>query len=325
MKKIKVAVIGVGHLGQHHARIYSELPGTELVGVADINLLQATTIANQYKTLAFPNHQELLKQVKFDAASIVVPTSAHYSVTRDLLIAGIHCLVEKPITASLEEATELVRIANREKLILQVGHVERFNVAVRELAKVLRLPRFIESHRLSPFDARVRDVGVVLDLMIHDLDIILAVVKSPVVAIEAVGVPVLTNHEDIANAHIHFANGCIANVTASRVSAEKMRKLRIFQKNAYFSLDYATPELKIYRKVVKHGKPIILLRKVSIEKKEPLRLELESFISCVRAGKPPIVSGEHGRDALELALEITRLIHAKPPIKREIKLMKKQN
>lgn len=307
-KNIKVAVIGVGHLGLHHARIYSELPGVELVGVVDIDKTRVEEIAKQYQTNAYLTYDALLEKEEFDAASIVVPTAVHFSVARDLLNAGIHCLVEKPITASLKEATELVRLANRKKLILQVGHVERFNVAVRELSKLLYQPRFIESHRLAPFDPRVKDVGVVLDLMIHDLDIILAVVKSPVVAIEAVGVAVLTNHEDIANAHLKFANGCIANVTASRVSPDKMRKIRIFQSNAYFSLDYALPELEVYRKVVRKGKPDIVYQKVNIEKKEPLRLELQSFLSCIRAGKKPVVSGEHGRDALELALEITRLI-----------------
>jgi predicted dehydrogenase len=309
MKKIKVAVIGVGHLGQHHARIYSELVNVELVGVVDVNASPATTIAERYKTRAYLTYQTLIKKEKVDAASVVVPTIAHFSVTRDLLNAGIHCLVEKPITASLKEATELVHLANQKKLILQVGHVERFNVAVRELSKLLNQPRFIESHRLASFDPRVKDVGVVLDLMIHDLDIILTVVQSPVVAIEAVGVAVLTNREDIANAHLKFANGCIANVTASRVSPDRMRKIRIFQPDAYFSLDYAVPELEVYRKVIKSGRPEITYRKVTVEKKEPLRLELQSFLSCVRAGKKPLVSGEHGRDALELALEITRLIH----------------
>ncbi|MDI6783117.1 MAG: Gfo/Idh/MocA family oxidoreductase [bacterium] len=309
MKKVRVAVIGVGYLGQHHARIYTKLPNVELVGIVDIDALRAQEIANQYHTTDYSDLTTLLKKEKFDAASIVVPTSVHFSVARELLKAEIHCLVEKPITASLDEAIELVRLANRKKLVLQVGHVERFNVAVRELSKLLNQPRFIEAHRLSPFNPRVKDVGVVLDLMIHDLDIILAVVQSPIVAIEAVGVAVLTNHEDIANAHIKFANGCIANVTASRVSPDKMRKIRIFQPDTYFSLDYALPELEVYQKVLQQGKPEIAYRKVNVEKQEPLRLELESFLSCVRASKKPVVSGEHGRDALELALEITRLIH----------------
>ena len=309
MKKIKVAVIGVGHLGQHHARIYAELANVRLAGVVDLDFALAQNIAQLYQAKAYSNLFTLLEKEKIDAASIVVPTSVHFPVAQELLNAGIHCLVEKPITASLNEATELVRLANRKKLILQVGHVERFNVAVRELSKLLHQPRFIEAHRLSPFDPRVKDVGVVLDLMIHDLDIILAIVNSPIVALEAVGVAVLTNHEDIANAHIKFANGCIANVTASRVSPDKMRKIRIFQPDTYFSLDYALPELEVYQKVLQQGKPEIAYRKVNVEKQEPLRLELQSFLSCVRAGRKPVVSGEHGRDALELALEITRLIH----------------
>lgn len=308
MEQINVAVIGVGHLGQHHARIYADLNNVALVGVVDSDIDRANQIALQYHTKAYPTIDRLLEQEQVEAVSIVVPTSAHFSITQFLLKKGIHCLVEKPITASLNEATELVQLSNRSKLILQVGHVERFNVAVRELSKLLNQPRFIESHRLAPFDPRVKDVGVVLDLMIHDLDIILAVVASPVVAIEAVGVAVLTNHEDIANAHIKFENGCIANVTASRVSPDKMRKIRMFQSDAYFSLDYALPELEVYRKILQDNKPVIEYQKVNVEKQEPLRLEIESFLSCVRAGKKPVVSGEHGRNALELALEITRLI-----------------
>jgi predicted dehydrogenase len=308
MERIKVAVIGVGHLGQHHARIYTELNDVDLVAVVDTDIHRANQIAEQYHCKAYPTIEPLLAQERIDAVSVVVPTFAHFLIAQNLLKMGIHCLVEKPITASLDEATELVQLANQAKLILQVGHVERFNVAVRELSKLLNQPRFIESHRLAPFDPRVKDVGVVLDLMIHDLDIILAVVSSPIAAIEAVGVAVLTNHEDIANAHIKFENGCIANVTASRVSPDKMRKIRIFQSDAYFSLDYALPELEVYRKVIREGKPTIEYQKVNVEKQEPLRLELESFLACIRAGKKPIVSGEHGRDALELALEITRLI-----------------
>jgi predicted dehydrogenase len=313
MERIKVAVIGVGHLGQHHARIYAELDNVDLVGVIDTDINRATQIAELYHTKAYPIIERLLEQEQVDAVSVVVPTSVHFEIAQYLLKKGVHCLVEKPITASLVEATELVKLSNLAKLILQVGHVERFNVAVRELSKLLNQPRFIESHRLAPFDPRVKDVGVVLDLMIHDLDIILAVVASPVIAIEAVGVAVLTNHEDIANAHIKFENGCIANVTASRVSPDKMRKIRIFQSDAYFSLDYALPELEVYRKVIREGKPIIEYQKVNVEKQEPLRLELESFLSCIIAGKKPIVSGEHGRDALELALEITRLTKKSNP------------
>lgn len=313
MKRINVAVIGVGHLGQHHARIYSQLHDIKLVGVVDSDINRANQIAQQYHTKAYPTIEQLLNHEQVNAVSVVVPTSAHFNIAQFFLNKGIHCLVEKPITASLNEATELVQISNQEKLVLQVGHVERFNVAVRELSKLLNQPRFIESHRLAPFDPRVKDVGVVLDLMIHDLDIILAVVASPIVAIEAVGVAVLTNHEDIANAHIKFENGCIANVTASRVSPDKMRKIRIFQSDAYFSLDYALPELEVYRKVLQNNKPVIEYQKVNVEKQEPLRLELESFLSCVRAGKKPIVSGEHGRDALELALEITRLMSKGSP------------
>lgn len=299
----------MGHLGQHHARILSTLPNVQLVGIADIHESRVQEIAETYHTQAFTDYRDLLGKV--DGITVVVPTSAHYAVGKDFLQNGIHTLVEKPITDSLDEAAKLVCLAREYNAILQIGHVERFNAAVLKLRELLKEPRFIESHRLSPYDPRVRDVGVVLDLMIHDIDILLTVVQSKIERIEAVGVSVLTKYEDIANARIVFKNGCIANLTASRIAKDKMRKIRLFQDDAYFSLDYAKPELEVYQKILQNGQINITHETVSTGPHEPLKLELESFIQSIRQGTPPVVSGEHGHDALEVALEITRQIKKK--------------
>ncbi len=299
-------MIGVGHLGQHHARILSTLLDVQLVGIADTNESRSQEIAEAYHTQSYKDYHELIGKV--DGITVVVPTSAHYDVGKDFLQKGIHTLIEKPITDSLNEAAELVSMAREHNAILQIGHVERFNAAVLKLRELLKEPRFIESHRLSPFDPRVRDVGVVLDLMIHDIDILLTVVQSEIERIEAVGVSVLTKYEDIANARIVFKNGCIANLTASRIAKDKMRKIRLFQDDAYFSLDYAKPELEVYQKVLQEGQIKITHATVGTGSHEPLKLELESFIQSIRQGIPPVVSGEHGHDALEVALEITRQI-----------------
>ena len=259
-KKIKLGVVGVGHLGQHHARILSSFPNVELIGVVDINEFRAKEIAKSNKTQAYTRHQDIIG--KIDAVTVVVPTSAHFSIGKDFLEAGIHTLVEKPITDSLKEAEDLVRLAHEHQAILQIGHVERFNTAVMKLREYLKIPKFIECHRLATFDPRVRDVGVVLDLMIHDIDILLTVVDSEISKIEAVGVAVLTPYEDIANARITFKNSCIANLTASRMAKDKLRKIRFFQDDAYFSLDYAKPELEIYKKIVQNGKVSISFDKI---------------------------------------------------------------
>ncbi|MCD5397499.1 Gfo/Idh/MocA family oxidoreductase, partial [candidate division NPL-UPA2 bacterium] len=246
MKKIKVGVVGVGRLGQEHARLYSSLPGAELVGVADINRSRVKDIAAQYRTVGYQDHESLYG--KIEAVSVVVPTDLHYPIARDFLKRGIHLLLEKPITRTVEEAEKLIKLANRNKLIFQIGHVERYNVAVREMEKLVKSPRFIESHRLAPYQPRGTEVGVVLDLMIHDLDIILYLVNSPLKRIEAIGVAALSQHEDIANARLLFENGCVANVTSSRLSRERLRKLRIFQNDSYISLDYLSQEIDFYQK-----------------------------------------------------------------------------
>ena len=312
MDKVRVGVIGVGHLGQHHARIYNELNDVELVGVVDIIPKVAKKIAKANKTKAYTNYVDLLG--KIDAVSIAVPTKYHYDIAKIFLENKIHSLVEKPITSTVEQAQELVNIARSNNTILQVGHIERFNAAVMKMKTLITEPKFIESHRLGSYDPRVKDIGVVLDNMIHDLDIILQLVNSKIKSIEAVGVAVFSEWEDLANARIKFANGCIANITASRIYPEKMRKIRIFQPDAYISLNYINQEMEVYRKkpLKKRRKDGISIaierRKIRVKKEEPLKLELAHFVDCVKKGTEPMVTGEHARDALELALEITDLV-----------------
>lgn len=302
MQRIKVGVVGVGHLGQHHGRIYSQLPKVELVGVVDVNKERVKEIAQRFSTSSYLNYKEL--RGKVEAVSIAVPTFLHYKIARDFLKWGIHILVEKPFTQTVEEAEELLSLAKKKERILQVGHIERFNTAIEELEKRIENPRFIESHRLGPFKDRGTDVGVVLDLMIHDIDIILNLVHSEVSQIDASGVSVLSQKEDIANARLKFANGCVANITASRLTKEEVRRIRIFQNNTYISLDYLKQELLIYRKIQQK----IVVEKPFITKQEPLKRELESFVECVSCGTCPLVSGEQGKKALEVVDKILQQI-----------------
>ncbi len=330
MEKIKVGVIGVGHLGQHHTRVYTELENTELIGIADIDIKRGEEIANKFQTKFYSDYQDLLSHC--DAINVVVPTSEHHKVVLDCLNAGLHTLVEKPISKTIAEAEEMVKLANEKKLILQVGHIERYNPAVRALTGVLDNPLFIETHRLAPFRPRGTDVAVVLDLMIHDIDIILTVVKSNVISIEASGIPVLSGNIDIANARIVFANNCTANVTASRVSLEQIRKIRFFQHNAYISLDYGKTIVDVYQKKAElaeqllrsndgytHLKSIseepisleqlIQYKRLKVDKKESLKVELADFIDSVQNKRHPTVSGEDGLKALSVALEIMNKIN----------------
>jgi len=302
MDKVKVAVIGVGHLGSIHAKVYSKLKNVKLVGVCDCNLKRAIEIGQKYHTNSYADYEDLFD--KIDAASIVVPTSLHYNIAKDFLSHGIHTLIEKPITKTLSESDELIDIANEKKLALQVGHIERFNSAVLALEPYLRRPKFIECQRLGPFHKRVNDVGVVLDLMIHDIDIVLGLIEQNVVNIEAVGLSTISDYEDIANVRLTFEDGTIADITASRVTKDVVRKIRIFQEESYISLDYLDQEVTIFKKT--HDK--ILKEKVKIKKEDPLKKELESFIECVAAGTKPIVSGVEGRRALQVALEILEKI-----------------
>ncbi|MGB9156670.1 MAG: Gfo/Idh/MocA family oxidoreductase [Chthoniobacterales bacterium] len=304
MKKLRVGVVGVGHIGSNHARIYSELPNAELVAILDIDPARADEIGGKDKAKAVASLNEFAGMI--DAASVATPTSAHFSIARDLLAQGKHLLIEKPITEKTSDARDLAQVAAEKGLVLQVGHVERFNPVLSALEQRLTHPRFIEAHRLSPYPNRSTEIGVVLDLMIHDLEIILHLVDSTLENIDAVGVPVLSRGEDIANARLRFASGCIANVTSSRISPERMRKIRVFQEDAYLSLDYQGQSGEIYRRV--DGQ--ITREPVAIEKEEPLRQQLASFVDCALTGGEPRVSGSHAAAALELAVEITRRIAA---------------
>ncbi len=302
MDKLKVGVIGVGHLGSIHAKIYKESRNCQLIGICDTNLDNLKHVSSHLKVPGYTNHKELFNKV--DAVSIAVPTVLHHNVATDCLKAGIHTLVEKPFTLTLEEADDLIEIAAKNKLTLQVGHIERFNSAFAATLKIIKAPKFIECHRLSSFPNRSLDVGAVLDIMIHDIDIVLGLVDSPLERIDSVGVNVLTKFEDIANARLTFKNGCVANLTASRVSEDPMRKIRIFQENTYISLDYKNAEASVYRKIGLK----ITKENLPIEKEQPLQKELESFISCVSNNSTPLVSGKVAREALAVALEIQKQI-----------------
>jgi len=302
MKKISVAVIGTGHLGSRHAKLYQELENCSLAAVCDTDKNRLGQISAELKTPAFTDYREIFDKV--NAVSIAVPTNLHYKIAADFLNNNIHVLIEKPITSNLKEADSLIKLAKKKNLILQVGHIERFNSAFSAIQGLIKEPRFIECHRLSPFPNRSLDIGVVLDLMIHDIDIVLGLVNSPVKKIEALGIPVLTKLEDIANVRITFKNGCVCNMTASRISDEWMRKIRIFLNNTYISLDYKKEEAFIYRK----SQAGINKEIIPIEKEQPLKKELSSFIKSISENTPPLVSGEAGRQALSMALSIQNLI-----------------
>jgi len=302
MKNLRVGVVGVGHIGSNHARLYSEIRSAEFTAVYDVDPISNRTIAIKFGPTPAKSLDEFIGLV--DAASVATPTNTHYEIARSLLAKGKHVLVEKPITDNTEHAAELADLAARNELILQVGHVERFNPVLGALETNLTHPRFIEAHRLNPYSERGTDIGVVLDLMIHDLEVILHFVRSPLWSIDAVGVPVLSKNEDIANARLHFEDGCVANVTASRISPERMRKIRIFQEDAYLSLDYQNQSGEIYRRIGKQ----IWRDRVEIEHHEPLKLQLRSFIECASTGRQPRVSGSQATAALELAVKITQQI-----------------
>ena len=307
MKRLRVGVIGVGHLGQHHARLYATLPGATLVGVADIDADRARTVGERHQVPAFADWGDLLGRV--DAVSVAVPTSAHHEVVKASLEAGVHVLVEKPIAVTPIEARELVELARKRRVALQVGHIERFNPIMQAMRPHIGRPGFIECHRLSPFGERGIDVDVVLDLMIHDLDLILSFQPGPVEEIRAAGVPVLSTNVDIANARIAFAGGCVANLTASRVSTNRMRRLRLFQRDAYVSVDFQTRQGVIFRRMTDPGKrPTIEIEQVRGGEEEPLKLELEAFLQAATTGTPAPVSGEDGTAALELARQVLEAI-----------------
>jgi predicted dehydrogenase len=300
--KLRIGIAGLGHIGKNHARILAEMGDCELASVFDTDPDLCREIAAKYGATAAASLEEFAAAI--EAATIATPTPTHFSIAERLLTAGKHLLVEKPITETTGDARKLVELAHEAGRVLQVGHVERFNPVMSKLEELLTQPRFIEAHRLSPYPNRSIEIGVVLDLMIHDLEIILHLVRSPVKSIDAVGVPVLSRGEDIATVRLHFQNGCVANVTASRISPEKLRKIRVFQREGYVSLDYQNQTGEIYRLI--GGR--IVREEVEIEKEEPLKLELAAFVECARQGKQPKVSGFEGAAALELAVEITRRI-----------------
>jgi predicted dehydrogenase len=311
MKKLRLGVVGVGYLGKFHAEKYAGMPHVELVGVVDICHSLADEIASKFNTQAFYNHRNLIGKV--DAVSIAVPTPDHFAVSRDFLENDIDVLIEKPITTSLDEADELIQLAESRGLIVQVGHLERFNPAVTALQGVIKKPMFIESHRLSIFKDRCTDVSVVLDLMIHDIDIILNFVKSDIKNIHASGIPVISNHVDIANARLSFDTGCVANVTASRISTKNERKIRLFQKDAYVSVDFANQDITLIRKNGTSSGSIVPgaeIQKLSFLKSDALEDELTAFVKSVTLRQQPEVTGQMARDALKIALHIMDQIQA---------------
>lgn len=303
--KIRVAVVGAGKMGGYHAKSLSKIPDVELVGVCDTNVWRAQLAAWQAGTVALRDYRDALGRV--DAVVIAVPTPLHYEVGKAVLQAGAHCLIEKPLASSVEEAKELLALAQENGLVLQVGHIERFNPAVLEAVQHIRDPRYITVERLGPYDPRVAHIGVVMDLMIHDLDILLTLVGSEVESLEALGANLLSGHEDIANVRVRFKTGCVADLTASRISLGKSRKLRVFQKDSYLSLDYGGGSLKVYRKkapVIRSLKDVEILAP-KLSGADPLRAEHLHFLDCVRHNRQPWPSGERGVEALKLALQIS--------------------
>lgn len=307
MGLLRAGVVGVGYLGKFHVQKYASLPDVELVGLVDIDEHEAEKKARQYKVCSYTDYRELLDQV--DLVSIAVPTDQHFAVARDFLEAGVHVLLEKPITKTPGEAQQLISLAEKNNLTLQVGHIERFNPAMQAIWDNQNEPFFIESHRLAPFNIRGTDVDVVLDLMIHDIDIILSMVKSPLIDIRSTGIPVLTRSTDIANARLEFENGCVANLTASRVSEKHLRKIRVFQHDHYISIDFFGHKIAYHstceEKSSNQALPICT-EEQSFQDADALMVEIQAFIRSIKEGVPPVVSGHDGKHALEVALEIAR-------------------
>jgi predicted dehydrogenase len=306
---LRIAVVGVGHLGQHHARLLASMDGVQLVGIVDTKPGRAAEIASRLGVPSFTHLGELPLD-GLDAATIAVPTVSHQDVALPLIDAGVSVLVEKPLSSSLDDADKMIESAARRGVVLAAGHTERFNPAVVAALPLVANPRFIEVHRLGTFPERSLDIDVIFDLMIHDLDLLLTSVKSEVVSIEAIGVNVLTPKTDIANVRLRFESGCIANVTASRISRDKIRKVRFFQRASYLSIDYAAQEAEIYRLVAQNGRPQIEGGKLDIKRDEPLRAELADFVGAVRDRREPGVSGRAGRDALALATKVAEAMEA---------------
>jgi predicted dehydrogenase len=308
MSGLRVGVIGVGQLGQHHARLLADLPDVTLAGIVDVNEGRAAEVAARHGAPTFRRPADLLPHV--DAVTIAAPTMAHVDLAMPFLAAGLAVLVEKPMASSVAEADQLLSAAARTGSVVAVGHTERFNPAVVAAMPMVSAPRFIEIHRLGTFPERSLDIDVIFDLMIHDIDLLLKMVGPDVVSVEAVGVNVLTPRIDIANVRLRFGSGCIANLTASRISRERVRKARFFQPQSYVSIDYAAQEVEVYRLVPQAGRPAIEGGRLTVETAEPLRRELEDFVAAVRDGRPPAVTGGDGREALALATRIAELMQA---------------
>ena len=310
MNKLRVGVIGTGYLGKFHTEKYAGMDEVELVGIVDIEKERAENIAASFGISAYTNYKNLFGKV--DAVSIVVPTPVHFAVSKDFLENDINVLIEKPITTTIEEADELIKIAESKGLIIQVGHLERFNPAIAALQDIVKNPRFIESHRLSIYNKRGTDVSVVLDLMIHDIDIILNFVSSRIKTIHAAGIPVVSKHVDIANARLEFENGCVANITASRISTKNERKIRLFQRDASISVDFANHETTVISQNKKSSNSPISgmeIKQLRVAKSDALKEELKSFVESVQNHTSPKVTGQMGRDALKTALDIMKQIN----------------
>ncbi len=314
MKKVRVAVIGVGYLGRFHAQKYAQLPECELVAVVDSRPEARAAVAAEVGARALPDYGSLLGEV--DAVSIVTPTAGHFAIAREFLESGAHVLVEKPITETPQQARELIQLAAKHGRVLQVGHLERFNSAIVGAEEHLRAPRFIECHRLAPYKERGTDVSVVLDLMIHDIDIVQTLVGSPIESIDAVGTPVFSEDVDIANARIRFANGCVANATASRVSLKTERKMRVFSDEAYVSMDLQQKIVTVIRKRpgAAAGQLPVSIEERNFEPGDALQAEIQSFLRCIQHGTAPVVSGEAGLAALETAIQITAQVQKSRPV-----------
>lgn len=320
MKKVRVAVVGVGRMGQYHVGVYSEIPDVRLIGIADINEMRGKEIAEKYNTKSYSDYKKLLNKV--DVASIAVPTSLHYKIAKDFLQAGTNILIEKPMTRSIDDARELFNIAENKKLTLHIGHVERFNGAVQELKKIVDNPLFIESRRLGPYDPRIQDDGVVMDLMIHDIDIILNLLNSKVRDINVVGKSVFSDKDDLCNVQLEFENGCLATITASRATQHKIRTLAITQKDKYIFLDYTNQDIHIHRQAFsEHSirkqelryKQESFTERIFVHRENPLKIELKHLIDCAANGAERKVSVEDEIYSLQIALEIEkklRLINA---------------
>lgn len=303
MGKIKVAVIGAGYLGFQHARVFYEMPEVDLVAVCDTDKKKADEVASQFKCESFYDYRETAR-LDINCFSIAVPTPLHFAVSKYFLEKRKDLLVEKPLTNNLKEAYQLMKMAKKNSLILQVGHIERFNSVIQKIKNIIDEPKFIECHRLGPYPHRGSETGVVLDLMIHDLDIILHLIKSKLKSVDAIGVNILSKTEDIANARLKFKNSCVCNITASRISAETTRKIRFFQKDTYISLDYVNQEAKVYIKKENQ----IIPETIRAPKEESLKNELKNFVECVNSRKKPLVTAKEAIDALALAIKISTLI-----------------